>query len=390
MKIRSHTRRLVAVTAVAGFLMLGLGGAAAYPAAGAATSADGGPHFYTGTAVDVSGPIDGDVYAAGQTVSISGDITGDVIAAAQTITISGTVEGNVRLAAQDVTISGDVARSATVFASSLVVADGGSVRKDIVAGAGSIVIAGDVGRDLQVSVSRLTIDGTVGGDVTYSSDRTADIASGAVRGTVQHVQPQRSPAVEISPWAVVIGWLLGLLYALVALSLITVAAGLLVPRVLDRVTDQLFPSPWRALLVGFVAAIVVPFALLFLLVTIVGAPLALAGILVWTVLTLATFLFSAHYLGRLVLRGGHHPVLTSFLGGLILIVGLQIPWLNILVWVGMVSFGLGAQLLEFRRQRPWSSTRPVAAEPSHPTAPVEPAVVDATDAPVQSTHTPNT
>jgi len=368
--------------------MLGLGGAAAYPAAHAAMGSDAGPHFYTGTAVDVSGPVDGDVYAAGQSVSISGDVTGDVIAAAQTITISGTVEGNVRLAAQDVTISGDVARSATVFASSLVVADGGSVRKDIVAGAGSIVIAGDVGRDMQVSASKLTIDGSVGGDLTYSSDSTATIASGAVGGTVQRVQPQRSPAVEVSPWAMVIGWLLGLLFALVALSLITVAAGLLIPRWLERVTDQLFPSPWRALLVGFVAAIIVPFALLFLLVTIVGAPLALAGILVWTVLTLATFLFSSHYLGRLVLRGPHHPVLTSFLGGLILIVGLQIPWLNILVWLGMVSFGLGAQLLEFRRQRPWNSTTRSVAPPSP--MPVQQTVVDRTGEPAQSAPTSNT
>ena len=389
MNVRSRTRRLVTVTVVAGFLMLGLGGAAAYPAAEAPTSGDAGPHFYTGTAVDVSGPVDGDVYAAGQSVSISGDVTGDVIAAAQTITVSGTVEGNIRLAAQDVTISGDVARSGTIFASSLVVADRGSVHNDIVAAAGSIVIAGDVGRDMQVSTAKLTIDRTVGGDVTYSSDSTAQIASGAVSGTVHHIQPQRSSTVQISPWAVAIGWLLGLFYALVALSLITVAAGLLVPRWLERVTDQLFPSPWRALLVGFVAAIVVPFALLFLLVTIVGAPLALAGILVWTVLTLATFLFSAHYLGRLVLRGRHHPVLTSFVGGLILIVGLQIPWLNILVWVAMVSFGLGAQLLEFRRQRPWNSTtRAVAPEPSRTTVSREPAIVDATGEPLQSGPTP--
>ena len=53
---------------------------------------------------------------------------------------------------------------------------------------------------------------------------------------------------------------------------------------------------------------------------------------------------------------------ASFLGGLILIVGLQIPWLNILVWIGMVSFGLGAQLLEFRRQRPWDSATRSGAE----------------------------
>lgn len=371
MNIRSRAFRLTAAAAAAGFLILALGGAAAPP--GAQTASAGGPHFYSGVTVDVSGPVDGDVYAAGQSVTISGDVTGDVIAAAQTITISGHVDGNVRLAGQQVTISGDVARSGTVFASNLVVDHNGTVQNDVVATANSISIAGDIGRDLLVSVADLRIDGTVGGDVTYSSQTTAHIADGAVGGTVEHLRPQQSATVQVSPWAVAFGWFLGLLYALVALSLITVAAGLLVPRVLQRVTDQLLPSPWRALLVGFVAAIAVPFALLFLLVTIVGAPLALAGLLVWTVMTLATFVFGAHYVGRLVLRGAHHPVLQSFVGGLILIFALQIPWLNILVWLAMVFFGLGAQLLAVRRQRPWTTrsvAEAVAASPAPQPQPV--------------------
>lgn len=360
MNIRSHAFRAAAALAVAGSLGLALGGAAASPPA--QTSSGGGPHFYSGVSVDIPDTVDGDVYAAGQTVTISGDVTGDVIAAAQTITISGRIDGNVRLAAQDVTITGDVARSGTVFASNLVVAGQGSVGTDIVAAAGTIRIAGLVGRDLMVSVADLRIDGTVGGDVTYSSSSTAQIADGAVGGAVQHIQPQpqqQSPRVEISPWAAVLAWFLGLLYALVALSLLTVAAGLLVPRTLNRVTDRLLPAPWRALLVGFLAAIVVPIGLLILLVTIIGAPLALAGALIFTVLTLATFLVGAHYLGRVIIRGTVHPVLQSFVGGLILIVALQIPLLNILVWLAMVFFGLGAQLLEIHRQSPWS-TKPGA------------------------------
>ena len=367
MTIRSRTLRLAAATAVAAFAALALGGAAASTSAQPASG--GGPHFYSGVTVDVADSVDGDVYAAGQSVTISGDVTGDVIAAAQTITISGHVDGNVRLAGQDVTISGDVARSGTVFASTLVVDGQGAVGTDLVAAAGTIRIAGDVGRDVLASVSDLRIDGSVGGDVTYSSQNIAHISNGAVSGAVQHIEPQQPNRVEISPWAAVIGWFVGLLYALVALSLITVAAGLLVPRVLQRVTDQLLPSPWRALLVGFIAALVVPFAVLFLLITIVGAPLALAVLLIWIVLTLATFLVSAHYLGRLVLRGSHHPVLQSFVGGLILIVGLQIPLLNILVWLAMVFFGLGAELLELNRHAPWRMAPAQQAVPPIPPVP---------------------
>jgi hypothetical protein len=372
-----HVHRSLAVILAAGILTLGTGSAAlaATPSAdsdlAAAVANDGeGPQFYTGVLIDVSGVIEGDVYAAGQSVTISGDVTGDVIAAAQTITITGTVDGDVRLAGQDVLVSGDVSRSGTVFAGNFTVSDRGSIGDDVVAAAGRVSIAGEVGRDVVVSVGRLIIDGSVGGSVTYVSGDEARIAEGAVDGTVERVEPPQTPRVEVSPWAVLIGWFLGVFYALVALSLITLLAGLLFPRWLHRVTDHLVPSPWKALLVGFVASIAVPLALLFLAVTIIGAPLALAGLLVWTLMVLATFVYSAYYIGRLVFRGTQHPVVKSLVGGVILIVALQIPWLNVVVWLAMVFFGLGAQLLEIHRQRPWHlapATNTASELPAGPT-----------------------
>jgi len=354
MRSASIMRRLLGTAVAAGILTLSIAGAAnAAPlvAAPAAALSLTGPQFYAGTNVDITGTVDGDVYAAGQSVTISGDVTGDVIAAAQTVTITGTVDGNVRLAAQNVSISGEVMRSGTIASSDLTVSPTGSFGDDVVGAADTVTVSGEIERDLLLSVNRLAISGSVGGDVTYTSDTDARISTGAVTGTVERIEPPR--AAEPSPWAVIGGWLLGLLYALVALSVVTLLSGLLLPRWLHRVTDQLMPSPWKALLVGFVASIVVPFALLFLLVTVVGAPLALAGILIWIVLTLATFVYGAYYLGRIVFRGDQHPVVTSLVGGAILIVALQIPWLNVIVWLAMVFFGLGAQLLEFHRQRPW-------------------------------------
>jgi cytoskeletal protein CcmA (bactofilin family) len=365
MSVVPRIRRWMAVILAAGILTLGVGGAAvasspvAGSSPGAATEDRQGPQFYSGVAVDVSGTIDGDVYVAAQSVTISGDVTGDVIAAGQTITVTGTVDGDVRLAGQDVMISGAVSRSGTVFASDLTVSESGSFGDDIVAAAGRVNIAGQVGRDAVLSVGRLTIDGTVGGDVTYVSDNTARISDGSVGGNVERIEPPQPSAVEVSPWAVVVGWLLGLFYALVALSLITLFAGLLFPRWLHRVTDHLIPSPWKALLVGFVASLAMPVALLFLAVTIIGAPLALAVLLIWIVMILATFVYGAYYLGRLMFRDRGHPVVMSLVGGVVLIVALRIPWLNIVVWLAMVFFGLGAQLLEIHRQRPWH--RPPAA-----------------------------
>lgn len=261
------------------------------PAAPAATGDLEGPQFLSGVVVDVTDDVDGDVYASGQSVSITGDVTGDVIAAAQSITISGNVDGDVRLAGSDVTISGDVARSATVFAATVTVT--GSLGADLVGAAGEFTVDGEIGRDMVVSVGRLTVDGSIGGALTYYSDTDARIATGAVDGTVERIAPARTQNVEVSPVAVFVSWVLGLLYSLVALGLVILAVALLLPRWLQRVTDQLVPSPWKALLVGFVASVAVPFALLLLLISIIGAPLALGGLLVWIGLLLATFLHGA-------------------------------------------------------------------------------------------------
>lgn len=318
-----------------------------------------GPQFHSGLNVDVRDDVSGDVYVSGQRITISGNVTGDVIAAGQTINITGDVDGNVRLAGQDVTISGEVSRSGTIFASTIDLTDTGSFGDDLVGAAGDIDIAGAIGRDVEVGVGDLTIDGTVGGNVTYNSANEADISDGAVSGTIEQIVPE--PNEEPTAGEKFVGWLLGLLYALVALSLITLAAGWLLPRLLHRVTNQLIPRPWKALLVGFVAFIAVPLVLLLLLATVIGAPLALTALLVWLTLVLATFVFSAYYLGRLIFRDRRHPVVMAPVGGLILIVALQIPWLNVLVWFAMVFFGLGAQLLAIYEKRPWRRELPAGA-----------------------------
>ena len=146
MRILAQTWRFTATVFAAGLLLVPAGTAAmatsshpaSEPTAASAANDGQGPQFYSGVAVDVSGPVDGDVYASGQSVTISGDVTGDVIAAGQSITITGTVDGNVRLAGGTVLISGDVSRSGTVFAGTVNVTDTGTIGTDLVSAAGDI------------------------------------------------------------------------------------------------------------------------------------------------------------------------------------------------------------------------------------------------------------
>ncbi|QKS18699.1 polymer-forming cytoskeletal protein [Curtobacterium sp. Csp1] len=343
---------VVALTAITGGAAAAVTTTQDDPSRIAATERVSGPQFLSGTDVEVAGSVDGDVYAAGQNVTVSGRVTGDVIAAAQTVTVTGEVAGNVRLAAQGVVLSGTIRRSASIAASTVSIVQSGSVGEDLVAAANTVSVAGDLRRDARLSVDRLTVAGTIGGDVVYVSDHTAQIRADHVDGSVQHVRPNSTTDRPTAGEAFA-SWLVSLLYALIALSLITLAAGLLVPRQLIRVTDRLRAAPWKAALVGFVAAVAAPPALLLLLVTVIGAPLALVGSLVLLLLTLAAFPYSAFMVGRLVLRDRRGPVVTALLGGAVLVVALHIPVLGVLVTVMTIVLGLGAQLLDIADARPW-------------------------------------
>lgn len=372
MRTRPWFRRAGAAALAAGFLVISAGAAAPVQAAPSSlsespSSSDGqGPQFFSGGLIHVQKDVEGDVYAAGQSVTIDGDIAGDVIAAGQNITINGDVDGDLRLAGQNIRINGVVTRSGTVLGADVQLSEEGSFGGDLVGSAETAVIDGSIGRDLILSVGDLSVDGAVGGDLTYYSDDEALISPEAVEGSTERFAPSRSAEVEVSPGTLFLGWILGLLYALIALSPIAVIASLLFPRTVSRVTDHLVHSPWKTLLTGFVASLTVPLVLLFLLITVVGAPLAFAGLLVWSVLTLASFVYSAFFLGRLVLRGEQRPAVKALIGALILIAGLATPWLNVLVWIAMVLLGLGAQLLDFYDRAPWRRRGEIGAVAQRP------------------------
>lgn len=79
MRVLSHTWRFAATVLAAGLLILPAGAAAvaasstsnplSAPTVLSAANDGQGPQFYSGVAVDVSGDVDGDVYASGQSVT---------------------------------------------------------------------------------------------------------------------------------------------------------------------------------------------------------------------------------------------------------------------------------------------------------------------------------
>lgn len=324
--------------------------------------------FGAGQTVDIAGTINGDLYVAGQTVNISGTINGDILGAGQIVNISGDVAGDIRIAAQSLIVSGTVGKSATIASQTISLeknsiinndliftADsatlGGYIGRDVSAAGVNLSVTGDIVRDLSGPVSSLTLadNSRVGGSINYISQNDLSRQESAiVDGDIVRQEPEQTKAAASSSDTVA-----NIIYMILSLLVVMLVASLLLPRWLESVTDQALPTPWRALLVGIVSTIVVPFIILLFIITIVGLPLAFIAMLVWLVLLVGGSIAFAYYLGRLIYRGNRTPLTTGLVGGCAAILLLYIPIINILAIIIGGSIGIGAVLLEIKKRRPY-------------------------------------
>lgn len=326
--------------------------------------------FVSGNSVDVSSEVFGDVYCAGQTVTVSGTVHGDIICAGQTVNITGKVDGDVRLAGQSVILAGDVKGNATIAGQTFNLSPSGSiggdislgssdatlngvVGRDIAVGGETVVISNKVGRDIKGEVEKLSLTNSarVQGNINYTSNKDVNKANGAiVSGKItRHDAPIEKTAEPAAAVAIALGWFI---YWLLAMLLIAMALVLLFPRLFHSITDHVLPQPWKALLVGFGAGVIVPIIIMVLALTFVGLPLALLVALAWLVVLLLSGPVFAYYIGRLVLRNSSYVLLIMLVGAVILLVLYAIPVIGFLAILAALWIGSGAILLEALNRTP--------------------------------------
>lgn len=318
--------------------------------------------FGAGQTIDIQGTVNGDVYFAGQNVTISGTVKGDIIGAAAKVTIDGDVAGNVRVAAQYLTINGSVDKNATVIAQEFSLGKEGSigndialltasatldgrVGRDITLASGDLKVSGDVSRNIEGAVSSLNIleNGYVGGDITYTSDKDISLSDNSVvGGTINRKTTTDKPVIQT-----------GALFGFASLLVVIIAACLLIPRLLEAVTNRALPRPWKALLVGFVSVIVVPIIFILLALTVIGLQLAFILMLVWAALMLLGHIAFIYYLGRLVTKSKQMPIITGLIGFVLSVILLLIPLVNVVVAIFGSFVGIGSVLIEIKHRRPY-------------------------------------
>ncbi len=332
----------------------------------------GSDRFSAGPAVRIAQPVTGDLFAAGGSVDIEAPVSGDTLAAGGNLRITAPLGESLYAAGGQLRIDAPIARSARVaggqiewgpksrIAGNLTVAGGevklrGTVGGHVLAAAGLLLIDGEIAGDVTATAGEIELgpNARIGGRLRYASreeirrDPAARIAGGverlAVRGEAQRAERRFGPR---GGWV----WTIGL----------TVLAALLVgglPEFYARVTATMRSRPGASLLVGFAALACVPVAVVILLVTIVGIPLALIAVGLYLALLVVGYVSTGIVLGDWVLARARAAaaaelwwrVGAAMLATLAIALVARLPYLGGVLMLAALVLGIGALLLQARR-----------------------------------------
>ncbi|WP_144925003.1 bactofilin family protein [Halorubrum salsamenti] len=334
----SSTRRRIAVALAIMALLspLATGLAAAQSAPGASGA----------IVVDEGETVDG-LEGAAATIVVRGTVEGDLSGAAGSVRIAetGRVDGNVQVAAGTVLVAGAVGGDAEVGAGSFDLMETGRIDGSLDVGAGSITVDGAVGGDVRAAADSVAIgpNADVGGEFRYDADEftrspDATVAGGVVEDTSLGGDTGVGFGGDLVP-----SWF-GPVYG-VAVNLALGAVLLLAfPRFSRGVAHRIGDRPLASGGVGLLALIVVPILLALVAITVVGIPLALAGIAAYVVALWVGSVYGQYALGSRALDRIDRPnrwaaLLLGVVG--VALIGL-VPWVGGLVDLLVLLFGLGA------------------------------------------------
>lgn len=249
--------------------------------------------------IDITGNVEGDVIVLGGSVKIKGVVGGDVIAAGSNIKVLGQVHGNVRVAGGNVEIQGIVGKNANVLAGNLFLLKDSQILGNAYLAGGLIQVEGNIAKDLVVRGGQVYISGQIQGNTNVTlqgksflfvkkpahlegkliyeagQQDQASIEEGVIVGE-KHFEKIVAPdrAKNFLAGVYTFSRLVSL-FGMLVLGLLFVS---LFPRWVMHIQEDMTAHPYLNILRGFIVFALTPIIVIFLLLTIIGIPLALIAL----------------------------------------------------------------------------------------------------------------
>lgn len=321
--------------------------------------------FAADDSVTMTEPQDSTTFVAGNNVTSNSDIDGLNFVAGNMVTVSGK-QDYLFTAGNEIVIANAEAKDAFVAGSKINITSS-NVRDVYVVGE-DITISSDI-RTAYIAGEKITINGAVTGDVklaaeeiiigenanisgtlTYPEDAEINIASTAkVASTKTYKGNTKNVSIEVTPAIVIKNIIVSILTA-VATGLILFALN---KKTFESTTEMEANASnlVKTLLKGFLFLIAVPFASIFLFVTVLGVPLGFISLAVYFMLVYLSTLSTAYYLGKNIFQD---KINNDYLMLAITIAAIKllklIPFLGGFVGTATLFLGLGIYVNLFKKR----------------------------------------
>lgn len=302
--------------------------------------------------VKIEGTVEGDLYCAAEKVIISGLVTGDVSCAASTIMHSGQTRGSVRLAGSDVRMAGAIvgadvsllASTARLDEKTMIAGDlngaaqlldfNARVARNVVYAGLVTTLNGAVAGDVNIKTDALTLGdrAEIKGNLFYSASRELASKEGVVKGKMAYNAPAAIKPADV---------LMTLLKVAMMSAFTGLVLALVVPRFIERSSQIAGARFGKTALVGSAVVFFTPLVSLVLLLTGIGAPLAVVVLLMYGALMLLSGAFFAYYLGAVLLRSTQNIIVRMIGGSVVLGALWLIPVINVVAMIATVVIGVG-------------------------------------------------
>ncbi len=320
-----------------------------------------GTSFYAGNIVTVDANINGTTFIAGNDVTINGDVEGDLFIAGNKVNINGNVNGNVYGAGSIVSLAGKVEKDAFLAGESVQQAEGATIGRDVNIGANNVTLNAEIGRHVNIGATSLTagegmkIAGNLNAEVEVADKPNIE---SKVSGETKWKAPAATAAdrQEMSTSAKVIAAITGIILSTLSGLFLWGVIRVIKPRYWKKNRIVAENNILKSMGIGLLAIIVIPIVAIILLITVIGVPTSIIGMLLFMIALYIAKIIVAEVIGSKIIkeRNGkelHYGVWGVLLGLVILNVLSAIPYIGILVSIATVLLGFGAIILRMYEER---------------------------------------
>jgi hypothetical protein len=307
--------------------------------------------FAAGNSVKVSSNIDGMAFVAGNIVNVNS--TQDYLfAAGNNVTLDGTTTKDAFVAGNFLTVNSSTIRDLYMAGTTMTV--NSDLTGNLYAIGTNVSINSKIDGDVYLAADTITIgkDAVINGTLKYPDDTKLEVKESAVinnaeayEGTTTKVDVEKVDLdLDINPMAIIIGKLLGTLFKFTAMLIIAFLLLALNKKAFESIKNEKQDFGYIALtsLLGFAFLILLPIAAIIVMCTVIGLPLGIIALTIYSLLIYLSIIPTAYYFGNLMFgKKIKNRFLLMFISLILLYIVRLIPFLGGLISFISLIFGLG-------------------------------------------------